>query len=69
MDSIRSNDFVIGYGGDEFLIVLQNCSEETGHIIIDRIAQSLNIYRDFVLRISYGMHVTVVLLKNYKRSR
>jgi diguanylate cyclase (GGDEF)-like protein len=55
MDNIRSNDFVIRYGGNEFLIILRNCSEETGYIIIDRIAQSLNIYRDFALRISYGI--------------
>jgi diguanylate cyclase (GGDEF)-like protein len=55
MASVRNNDFVVRYGGDEFLIILRNCSEETGHIIMDRITQSLSIYRDFALRISYGI--------------
>ncbi|MFW6148651.1 MAG: GGDEF domain-containing protein [Atribacterota bacterium] len=55
VNRIRDNDFVVRYGGDEFLIILRDCSEETGRKIMDRIAKSLDAYSNFMLQISFGI--------------
>jgi diguanylate cyclase (GGDEF)-like protein len=54
---IRKDDFLIRYGGDEFLIVLDNARESHAEEILKRIQLRLeteNIY-EFPIRISYGI--------------
>lgn len=55
MNGIIDNDFVIRYGGDEFLVILRNCSEETRQEIMKRIVKSSEVHSDFILRISFCM--------------
>lgn len=41
-ESVRENDIVIRYGGDEFLIIFENCKSELVHSIFHRIIVKLN---------------------------
>lgn len=54
---IRKDDFVIRYGGDEFLLILQNCDKESSHTIINRVKEKLknNKEFEFPIEFSYGI--------------
>ncbi|MCK5882904.1 MAG: GGDEF domain-containing protein [Bacteriovoracaceae bacterium] len=61
-DKMRDTDYIYRYGGDEFVIILPDCSSSTGHKIGERL---LNIIRnhtfeldgigDFKLSVSIGV--------------
>jgi len=38
---IRQDDFAGRYGGEEFIVVLDNCSQETGRLIAERIRATI----------------------------
>lgn len=42
LSSIRSSDMVCRYGGDEFLIIFKDCTEEVAETIITRMCEKLN---------------------------
>lgn len=58
-NNIRKNDFVIRLGGDEFLLVLNQCNEKMAQNIIERInnnIEQLNNKEDTVrLSVSFGV--------------
>ncbi|HCX64895.1 MAG TPA: hypothetical protein DHN33_06765 [Eubacteriaceae bacterium] len=56
-DTLRQEDFVVRYGGDEFLIVLNECEEECGKMILERIRERMVKYNvlPFSLSLSYGI--------------
>ena len=58
--NVDSQDVVFRYGGDEFVLILLNCSKETAHKILKRIVAKLGEYsekinKDYSLEISYGI--------------
>lgn len=64
---IRKDDFLVRYGGDEFLIILDNAHENHAAEILNRIQLRLdkeNIY-EFPIRISYGI-VEVNSIQDYE---
>lgn len=40
--SVRKNDYVIRFGGEEFLVILNNCTLEEGRMIINKIRKSIS---------------------------
>lgn len=40
-ETFRTNDIIVRYGGDEFLIILNNCSIENGEVAIERLKQNI----------------------------
>jgi len=54
---LRSEDVIIRYGGDEFLVILTSCSESEADHIFTRINHALGADQpfDFPLSISYGI--------------
>lgn len=54
--TLRSEDIIIRYGGDEFLVILSSCSLDEANHIFSRINQALLLDQpfDFPLSISYG---------------
>lgn len=56
--TIREGDFVIRYGGDEFILFLRRCDEIDAKTIVNRIQEKLkDIHEfDFEIQISYGIH-------------
>jgi len=54
---LRSEDVIIRYGGDEFLVILTSCSESEADHIFSRINHALRADEpfDFPLSISYGI--------------
>lgn len=61
-DSIRLGDEAIRLGGDEFLLVLHNCTSEGSQILLQRIEESMieisaNAQKPFTLRASMGLAI------------
>jgi len=59
---VRGSDYVVRYGGDEFLVVLSETDETGAQIVLDRIRQKvrdwdrLNRLGEFSVSISLGLH-------------
>ena len=55
--SLRENDYIIRYGGDEFLVLLGDCDYQEGKTIIDRIRDEFSRMSDsgYDLDFAYGM--------------
>lgn len=60
-DSVRDSDFVIRYGGDEFLLVLNHCKKTNAEIIINKIEERLSKPNnwDIEVNISYGIQEVI----------
>lgn len=69
-ETFRSNDIIVRYGGDEFLIVLNNCSIENGELAIDRLKQNI-LNNNFNHQISFSYSIDHLdynnLLESLKR--
>ncbi len=60
LSSVRGSDIVCRYGGDEFLIIFKNCSEEVAEKIITRMYEELKKIgrknpKPYTLSFSYGI--------------
>ena len=55
--SVRDTDMVVRYGGDEFILLLRDCSIENAEEILERAVEKIrNIDKyDFNIEISYGV--------------
>ncbi len=55
-DKVRSSDFVVRYGGDEFLVVQTDASEQSVRLFVERIEEAMksSCYMDVVVTVSYG---------------
>lgn len=53
----RKNDLIIRFGGDEFLLILDNCDEEDAEKILGGIEKEMenNLYEDYRIQFSYGI--------------
>ncbi|HHX74056.1 MAG TPA: GGDEF domain-containing protein, partial [Firmicutes bacterium] len=56
---VRSEDKVIRYGGDEFLLLLKDCTLETAEKVLSRVNKTLqaNSKFNFPIEISYGISI------------
>lgn len=56
-NEIRDNDFVVRFGGDEFIILFKNASKDIAIKILDRINENirLSILLEFKVSFSYGV--------------
>ncbi|NLM46867.1 MAG: diguanylate cyclase [Firmicutes bacterium] len=56
---VRSEDKVIRFGGDEFLLLLEDCSPETAEKVLTRVNQALQANSKFAfpIELSYGIAV------------
>ena len=56
-EMVRDGDYVIRFGGDEFLIILHECKEDSAIIITERILNELKNVEafDFAIEFSYGV--------------
>jgi diguanylate cyclase (GGDEF)-like protein len=61
-ESVREGDLLVRYGGDELLLILQNCSMAVGEEIMSRVEKKIreNDKFDFGIEISYG----IAMVKN-----
>lgn len=57
-ESVRERDIVIRYGGDEFLIIFENCRSDMAYSILKRIEEKLEKIHEFKfdIDISYGIY-------------
>ena len=55
-EKVRSSDFVVRYGGDEFLVVQTNATSESVVLFLERIDKALetSCYLDVDISVSYG---------------
>ncbi len=55
--SVRNDDYVVRFGGDEFLVILTRCDEAKSQSIINRVQEKLKNIDEFVfdVEISYGI--------------
>ncbi len=44
MDSVRNNDIVCRYGGDEFVVLLRNCDKDNLDYLMNRLKDNLDLY-------------------------
>ena len=56
-DKVRSNDFVVRYGGDEFLVVQTSATKDSLIAFTDRINDAIDAscYMDIAVSVSYGL--------------
>lgn len=56
-DNTRQNDFIVRFGGDEFLLVLKDSNKEQSQEVMERIKNDLknNKEFDFPIEISFGI--------------
>ena len=56
-DRVRSSDFVVRYGGDEFLVVQTNATDKSVQLFIDRIEEAMeaSCYMEIKVSASYGI--------------
>lgn len=61
LSTVRTTDYVIRYGGDEFLIIFNECTEQQARVVMLRIEDKLKKIDsiDFEITISYGIHEVV----------
>jgi diguanylate cyclase (GGDEF)-like protein len=52
-DALREEDFVIRYGGDEFLVLLRECDLDEARVIIERIRDSFRLLPQFKYNIDF----------------
>ena len=55
-DKVRDNDFVVRYGGDEFLVVQTSATEYSLQALVDRMNEAIeaSCYMDISISVSYG---------------
>ena len=58
-ESVRSHDMVIRYGGDEFLLILEECQTDNACSIMQRVDSQLmeSKHLDFNVQIAYGIEI------------
>lgn len=61
---IRNDDFILRFGGDEFLILLKHCSKEKAKDIIHRIQKNLNESKDFSFSIYFSFGIEEISSTN-----
>ncbi|KAB3530517.1 GGDEF domain-containing protein [Alkaliphilus serpentinus] len=57
--SLRKGDFVVRYGGDEFILILKNCKKDVAEKIMERIEERVALInikgQDMEIGLSYGI--------------
>ena len=71
ISSVRNEDSVIRMGGDEFLIILNNCTENTAFSVIDRIKEEMKqvIYdteKNLQAKVDFGIAFTEAFVNDDK---
>lgn len=69
LSSVRESDWVVRYGGDEFLVLFIGCTEEVAHRVIDRMyarceAINAKIHKPYTLGFSVGLSAITADMKN-----
>ncbi|MEX1308574.1 MAG: GGDEF domain-containing protein, partial [Eubacteriales bacterium] len=65
-DEVREEDFVVRYGGDEFLVVQTKSSEASLHALTERLDAAIeaSCYMDVEISISYGFAARAIGMHN-----